>query len=260
MDRPLARMALAFVVFALLGLILSWGEKGQDPPSSNGQAPSETGPSARRKAPSYLLLNLTFLAAILAPPRWGLFPLLLALIGVLSATELLRAIARARSWVPRGMIALYLVAYLPGALLALLAVRRAANGAYLAAFLCLCVAAHDAFAQILGRRWGRRLLAPRLSPGKTVAGALGGLATAALMGAALAPTLRAGALQAAALGLALGAAALGGDLLASAVKRAAGMKDFGRVLGPQGGVLDRVDGLLLAAMVLVGMLWSGWLR
>lgn len=260
MDRPLARMALAFVLFALLGLSLSWGDRGRDPRSSNGQAPSERGPSTWRKAPSYLLLNLIFLGAILAPPGWGLFPLLLALIGILSAAELLRAIARARSWVARGMIALYLVAYLPGALLGLWAIRRSVGGANLAAFLYLCVAAHDAFAQILGRRWGRRPLAPRLSPGKTVAGALGGLAAAALMGAALAPTLRAGAPLAAALGLALGAAALGGDLLASAVKRAAGLKDFGHILGPQGGVLDRVDGQLLAAVVLVWMLWSGWLR
>lgn len=260
MDRPVARIALAFVLFALVGLILTRGERNRDPASSKHHTPPETGPSARRKAPSYLLLNLTFLAAILAPPSWGLFPLLLALIGILSAAELLRAIARARSGVPRGMIALYLLAFLPGALLGLWAVRRSVGGANLAACLYLCVAAHDAFAQILGRRWGRRPLAPRLSPGKTVAGALGGLAAAALMGAALAPTLRAGAPQAAALGLALGAAALGGDLLASAVKRAAGLKDFGHILGPQGGVLDRVDGLLLAAAVLVGMLWSGWLR
>lgn len=260
MDRPLARIALAFVLFALVGLILSWGDRGPDLTSSNGHAPSEAGPSARRKAPSYLLLNLTFLAAILAPPSWGFFLLLLALIGILSAAELLGAMTRTSSWVPRAMIALFLLSYLPATLASLLTLRQADNGNFLAAFLYLCVAAHDAFAQVLGRRWGRRPLAPRLSPGKTVAGALGGLAAATLMGAALAPTLRAGAPQAAVVGLALGAAALGGDLLASAVKRAAGLKDFGQLLGPQGGVLDRVDGLLLAAVVLVGVLWSGWLR
>jgi phosphatidate cytidylyltransferase len=259
MDRPLARIALAFALFALVGLILSWVGRGRDPSTSAGQAPSEADPSAWRKAPTYLLLNLVFLAVILAPARFGLFPLFLGLVGILAAAELLRAIARVRAWIPRALIALFLLTYLPGTLLALAAVRRAADGAGLAAFLYLCVAAHDAFAQILGRSWGRRPLAPCLSPGKTVEGALGGLGSAALIGAVLAPVLPAGPPQAAALGLALGVAALGGDLLASAVKRAAGLKDFGQVLGPQGGLLDRVDGLLLAALAMLGMLRAGWL-
>lgn len=253
MDSIPARIALAFFLFALVGLVLAGtGRERVVTTSADPKSGSKAyGPSARRKAPSYLLLNLVFLVAILAPARWGLFSLLLALIGVLSAAELLRAMTQATGWIPRGLIALFLLAYLPAALLALMMVYRTDSGRHLAAFLYLCVAAHDAFAQVLGSRWGRRPLAPRVSPGKTVAGALGGLAAAALMGAALAPVARAGAPQAAVLGLALGAAALGGDLLASGVKRAAGLKDFGRILGPQGGVLDRVDGLLLAALVMV---------
>ena len=253
MDSSLARIFLAFVLFALVGLVLAGTghERAVTTTSASKPASEASGPSARRKAPSYLLLNLGFLTAILAPARWGLFPLLLALIGILSAAELLRAMTQATGWIPRGLIALFLLVYLPAALLALLAVHRTDGGRYLAASLYLCVAAHDAFAQILGRRWGHRPLAPRVSPGKTVVGAVGGLAAAALMGAALAPALFAGAPQAAVLGLTLGAAALGGDLLASSVKRAAGLKDFGQVLGPQGGVLDRVDGLLLAALLMV---------
>lgn len=255
MDSPLARIFLAFVLFALVGLVLAGTGHDQavTTTSASRSASAAAGPSARRKAPSYLLLNLVFLVAILVPARWGLFPLLLALIAMLSAAELLRAMTQASGWVPRGLIALYLLVYLPAALLALLVVHRTDGGRYLAASLYLCVAAHDAFAQILGSRWGHRPLAPRVSPGKTVVGALGGLAAAALMGAALAPALFAGMPQAAVLGLTLGAAALGGDLLASAVKRAAGLRDFGQVLGPQGGMLDRVDGLLLAALV---MLWA----
>lgn len=256
MDPTLTRIALAFVLFALLGLILA--ATGREPSvikgSASQSAAAASGPSARRKAPSYLLLNLVFLGAILAPPRWGIFAFLLALIGILSAAELLQAMTQATAWIPRGLIVLFLLAYLPGSLRSLLLVRQADSGVYLAAFLYLCVAAHDAFAQLLGSRWGRRRLAPRLSPGKTVAGALGGLGAAALMGAVLAPAVRAGTPNAAALGLVLGTAALGGDLLASAVKRAAGLKDFGHVLGPQGGVLDRVDGLLLAGLVLNALL------
>ena len=94
MDRPLARIALAFALFALVGLILSWVGRGRDPSTSRSQAPSEADPSAWRKAPTYLLLNLVFLAVILAPARFGLFPLFLGLVGILAAAELLRAIAR----------------------------------------------------------------------------------------------------------------------------------------------------------------------
>lgn len=101
-----------------------------------------------------------------------------------------------------------------------------------------------------GRAWGRRPLAPRTSPNKTVEGAIVGL-----VGAVVA-TCVAGLYmpwlswwESALLGAATCLAALIGDLFESMLKRDAGVKDSGRLLGEHGGILDRFDALLFAAPV-----------
>lgn len=107
----------------------------------------------------------------------------------------------------------------------------------------------DIAAYAVGSRYGRRPIAPRLSPRKTVEGTLAGLGAAAAVAVAfgaaggLAP---AGIAVVAALA---GPAALAGDLIESALKRAAGVKDSGRIIPGHGGVLDRIDSLLLVAPV-----------
>jgi len=118
------------------------------------------------------------------------------------------------------------------------------------AFVIMVTASTDSFAQLCGRLIGRRKLCPRLSPEKTVAGLLGGLSMAvgvALLLGFLLPGARGAPL--AGLGLLTAAGAVGGDLLFSAIKRAAGIKDFSTWLPGHGGVLDRFDSLLLAAPV-----------
>lgn len=136
---------------------------------------------------------------------------------------------------------------IPGGLGAWLLLWARSPGGAAAAFVYLATAAHDAYAQVVGQALGRRPLLPRVSPAKTVEGAAAGLAAAAAMGACLAPTIGLAAPAGAALGLACGAAAAAGDLTASSWKRALGLRDFGRALGPHGGLLDRFDGLLAAA-------------
>lgn len=140
--------------------------------------------------------------------------------------------------------------YVPGCLVAWLWLWSRGPGGGLAPFLYLTVAAHDAYAQVIGQALGRTPLSPRISPAKTVEGAVGGLVAAAGMGALLAVTVALGPATGAALGMACGAAAAVGDLMASAWKRALGLRTFGRALGPHGGLLDRFDGLLAAAAVL----------
>jgi len=101
----------------------------------------------------------------------------------------------------------------------------------------------------VGRTLGRRPLAPRLSPAKTVEGAIGGFVVGSALAFLVVP-LSGGAIPlAAVVWIAPLAQALsqGGDLLESAFKRRHGVKDSGRLLGAQGGVLDCVDGLCLAA-------------
>lgn len=111
-------------------------------------------------------------------------------------------------------------------------------------------AAADIGAYAVGARIGRRPIAPHVSPNKTWEGFVGGVAGAALVGAAVLPlTGTRTALHGALVGAAVGLAAFLGDLVASMVKRDLEVKDLGRLLPGHGGILDRVDGLLLALPV-----------
>ncbi|MBM4035177.1 MAG: hypothetical protein FJ291_25830 [Planctomycetes bacterium] len=109
----------------------------------------------------------------------------------------------------------------------------------------------DTGAYFVGTRWGRHKLAPRTSPNKTVEGAAGGLAVSVLASFLIAPLfgLEGGLGFWALFGLLVGAAAQLGDLVGSAIKRAAGAKDSGTLLPAFGGVLDVVDSPLMAAPV-----------
>jgi len=136
----------------------------------------------------------------------------------------------------------------------LVALRMAPGGAGLVLTLLAAVWGSDACAYLVGRAIGRHRLAPRLSPGKTVEGAAGGL-VGAIAGVAagralLAPGIASGYLGVVALGALLAAAAVAGDLAESAFKRGSGVKDSGGLFPGHGGVLDRLDSLLVAAPVM----------
>jgi phosphatidate cytidylyltransferase len=114
----------------------------------------------------------------------------------------------------------------------------------------------DTAAYFAGHRWGRRKLIPSVSPGKTVAGGIGGLVgalvTAVLFAALLLKPysgLIVSPLSAAAIGAIVGAVAQIGDLAESLLKREAGVKDSGGLFPGHGGVLDRFDSILFALPV-----------
>lgn len=111
--------------------------------------------------------------------------------------------------------------------------------------------ASDVGAYLVGRRWGRHTLAPRISPGKTVEGACGGVALGALAGwgAALAFGLGLHPIVAALVGIVLSVAVQVGDIIESLFKRQVGVKDSGTALPGHGGILDRIDGLMVAIVV-----------
>lgn len=121
------------------------------------------------------------------------------------------------------------------------------------------VIASDSFAYLTGRLCGGPKLAPRISPGKTRAGALGGLVGAALVGGMIARLTGLGPMVGGVFwGGVLGVCAQTGDLAESALKRRLGVKDTGTLIPGHGGLLDRFDGLLAAAPVaaLVSLLVS----
>ncbi len=160
----------------------------------------------------------------------------------------------------QGLFGLIWIAY-PLTLIPLL--WKQEDGPALVLFLMVCVWAGDIAALYIGRAFGERKLAPRLSPGKTwigsIASILGSMAAAAIV-IFLSDTLTARGntllhisqplSQSLLLAAIINIAAQLGDLLESAVKRGAGVKDSGTMLPGHGGILDRIDALLLATPVL----------
>jgi phosphatidate cytidylyltransferase len=143
---------------------------------------------------------------------------------------------------------------LAGAALVYLRVETGDAGRGLFLFLLLAIWATDIGAYAAGRLIGGPKLMPRVSPKKTWAGLAGGVLASALVGWLVASHL----LHAAAPGLvALVAAVLAvvgqaGDLFESFVKRRSQVKDSGALIPGHGGLLDRIDGLIAAALVLAG--------
>jgi phosphatidate cytidylyltransferase len=160
-----------------------------------------------------------------------------------------------------GVFGLVYIAY-PLSLLPMIWSREQGDGKPLLLFLMVCVWSGDIAALYIGRAFGRHKLS-RLSPNKTWEGSLGSVAGSVLAGLAVvyagdALSARGNTVlhilqpvwQSAVLAVILNIAAQLGDLLESAIKRGAGVKDSGTMLPGHGGILDRIDALLLAAPVL----------
>jgi phosphatidate cytidylyltransferase len=115
--------------------------------------------------------------------------------------------------------------------------------------LLLVVWAYDTVAYFAGSRFGVRPFMQHISPSKTLEGVGGGLIAAVIVGAVLVAAVGRPFLAGAVFGLLVGAAAQAGDLAESMLKRAAAVKESGRLIPGHGGLLDRVDSFLFAAPV-----------
>jgi phosphatidate cytidylyltransferase len=221
--------------FAIGAVMMAFGGRGVAPAVRRGRW---------IKFGVYAAIVYTFLAATAAGRMW--IESLVAAIVLVGAFELRGATRRMHRGSPAAVWGVYALA---GAL-ALFNVWRMTPMAV--ATLYVVVAVYDGFSQVTGQWFGRWPLAPRISPGKTVEGVWGGLTAAYVVAMSLGGPMAAGFIVRVALGVGTALACLAGDLAASWVKRASGIKDYSRFLPGHGGVLDRFDSFLAAA-ALVGL-------
>ena len=153
------------------------------------------------------------------------------------------------------LMTLFYGAFLPSHFLLL---RWESQGFGLLLLVLLGTWAADTGAYFTGMLWGRHKLAPRISPKKSIEGAIGGLLAAALVTGYVNSLLQLRLLPGWLLGLVIGLAAIIGDLFESALKREAGIKDSGWILPGHGGVLDRIDSLLFTVPAVYYLIrWLG---
>jgi phosphatidate cytidylyltransferase len=150
-----------------------------------------------------------------------------------------------------GIGALLLAPFYVGLPLGTLASIRAMCGPKELVWLVAVIAGSDSAQYYTGRALGETRLAPVVSPGKTVEGAIGGLVAAPIIGALAAPWALPDTpmYQAGIIALVLAAFGIAGDLFESLLKRSAGMKDSSTLIPGHGGVLDRLDAYLFAGPV-----------
>jgi len=146
------------------------------------------------------------------------------------------------------MICAFCLSHAP-ALLILEIPRFAGRNAQLLLYLVLVDQMSDVLQYVWGKLAGKHKIAPSVSPNKTWEGFLGGVATATLLGAALWWATPFTPLQAAGMSLVITLLGFAGGLVMSAIKRDAGVKDFGAVIEGHGGILDRIDSLCFAAPI-----------
>ena len=148
-----------------------------------------------------------------------------------------------RGWGPVWAVGGFFYCLAPAVALLWIRERSGTNGLDLLLWVFIVTWATDIGAYFAGRTWGKRKLAPSISPGKTIEGLWGGVAAAAILGAlwvrstGLNPSLYL-------LAPLFAVAAQAGDLFESKMKRQAGIKDSGAWLPGHGGFLDRLDGLV----------------
>ncbi len=119
--------------------------------------------------------------------------------------------------------------------------------------------ANDAGGYLIGSRWGKHKLAPRISPNKSWEGFLAGLAVTMIVWAAMSfiPCVSITIIQALVFGLVVGLVGVLGDLAESRMKRNCGVKDSGNLLPGHGGMLDRSDSMFTVSIAAAVLLIAG---
>jgi phosphatidate cytidylyltransferase len=191
-----------------------------------------------------VLMGLLVIALLAGLPTANLLAILIA---VLVAGAAHAFYAGSGVWLVSG------IAYAGLSAIALAAIRGGDDAGFAATlFLFAVVWATDIFAYFVGRSVGGPKLAPSISPGKTRSGAIGGAAAGVVAGlvVAIAAGASGGMVAAGLAALVLSIVSQAGDLFESFLKRRNAVKDSGHLIPGHGGVMDRVDGLVAAAVAL----------
>jgi len=206
----------------------------------------------RRSRPIDLAGFLVLGALLVAALVGGREAMLACLVAALPVTFALALARRGRENVAWGIATtIFGILWIGVALAHGVLLRELDHGGALVADVMIGTFIGDTCAYFGGRAWGRRLLAPSISPNKTVEGLLAGVVggTLAFWGFAVAYQDFFAAGDALLIGLCVALASPLGDLFESLVKRDLEAKDTGRFFGAHGGVLDRLDGVLFSAVV-----------
>ena len=155
------------------------------------------------------------------------------------------------------MICVFCASYVP-ALLTLNIEGYEGRQVLLIAFLVLVVQLSDVLQYVWGKLLGRTLVAPALSPSKTVEGTVGGIVSATVVGMLLWWITPFTLWQAGMLALICSVMGFMGGLVLSAIKRDRGLKDWGSAIAGHGGFIDRLDSVLFSAPVFFHLVRYGW--
>lgn len=157
------------------------------------------------------------------------------------------------------MICVFCASHVP-ALLTLEIDNYAGRNVLLIAFLVIVVQSSDVLQYVWGKLFGKTKIAPRLSPSKTVEGAIGGILSASLLGASLFWITPFSIMQAALLSFVISLMGFFGGLVLSAIKRDRGVKDWGHLIAGHGGFIDRLDSVVFSAPVFFHAVRYWWVE
>ena len=192
----------------------------------------------------FFIIYAIFLCILFVPMLFRAICFLVALVG---AFEIVRLQLKQHQQLAWSKFCLYFSIYIALAVLFLFFAFESIEIQILTVF---AVCTFDAFSQLSGQLFGKRKIAPRISPNKTLGGLIGGACSALILGVIANFNSGFGIIRVIVLILCVVTAAFIGDLLASYVKRQYAVKDYSALLPGHGGILDRFDSLIAAGAVM----------